>query len=189
MEDKPSTSCLKQNREGKPLRRRGVSFNVLPIRERVEEAPVDEAANEPVLVDYSSFREERQLNFSNFLESDNPITFVLFTIFGAIRLYFQLLISPLILIKYLYLLLLKVYGVRRPNDSTSTSEIFSNSSTNQNSSNQQRPIVWILTLIDYIVFRLTQLPETMKKFFFSTIDRMFFLFPLRILLNARPDRN
>ncbi|CAF0715882.1 unnamed protein product [Adineta steineri] len=155
-------STPKPNREGRPLRRRGVSFNVLPRR---EESPPIISSPKPILVDYASIRERKQLNLSDFLHSDNPITFLLFTIWHAVRLFGQLFLLPFIITKYLYLLMLQVYGVRRPTTSTSTSDLFSISSSQ--SSTQQKSIVWILTLIDYIIIQLTSLPETLRQFIIS----------------------
>jgi hypothetical protein len=164
MEERSILSTPKSNREGRPLRRRGVSFNVLPHRE--EPAPITLSPT-PILVDYASIRERKQLNLSDFLHSDNPITFVLFTFWHAVCLFGHLFILPFIMIKYLYLLMLQVYGVRRPTSSTTTSDLFSISSS-QSSTSQQRSIVWILTLIDYIIIQLTRLPETLKHVISST---------------------
>ncbi|CAF1356152.1 unnamed protein product [Rotaria magnacalcarata] len=152
------------NREGRPLRRRGVSFNVLPIR---EEPPSIVPSEAPILLDYSSIRERKQLSLNDFLHSDNPITFFLFTFWHAACFFAQLFILPFVIIKYLYLLMLRVYGVRRPTTSTTTSDLFSDSSSSSSPS-QQRPIVWILTFIDYIIIQLSRLPETMKHCINST---------------------
>jgi hypothetical protein len=57
--------------------------------------------------------------------------------------------------------MLRVYGVRRPTTSITTSDLFSISSS-QSSTSQQRPIVWILTLIDYFIIQLTRLPDRIK---------------------------
>ena len=159
MEERSPTSIIKPNREGRPLRRRGVSFNVLPHR---EESPTVPAPSEPILVDYASIRERKQLNLSDFLDSDNPITFVLLTFWRTLCLFGQLFLLPFILMKYVYLLLLQVYGVRRSSTTTSTSDLFSISSS-QATIPQQRPIVWLLTLIDYVLFQLTRLPDTLQQ--------------------------
>ncbi|UJR28829.1 hypothetical protein I4U23_010053 [Adineta vaga] len=156
MDERSNISTPKANREGRPLRRRGVSFNVLPLRE--EQPPVTPSPT-PILVDYASIRERKQLNLSDFLYSDNPITFLLLTFWRTICLFGQLFLLPFTIIKYLYLLMLQVYGVRRATTSTTTSDLFSISSSSQCSSTQQRPIVWILTLIDYIIIQITRLPE------------------------------
>lgn len=153
MNEKSNLSTPKSNREGIPLRRRNVSFNVLPLRE--EPTPVSPSPK-PILVDYASIRERKQLNLSDFLHSDNPVTFFLFTFWHIVCLFGQLFILPFIMIKYLYLLMLRVYGVRRPTTSTTTSDLFSISSS-QSSTSQQRPIVWILTLIDYIIIQLDRI--------------------------------
>ena len=154
--DGPATvSPSEINRGSRPLRRRGVSFNVLPLREEPTVSPSPPA---PILVDYASIRERKQLNLSNFLQSDNPVTFVLYTLWHALCLLGQLFLLPYTLVKHLYLLMLQVYGVRRPNLSTSTSDLFSISSS-QASTPQQRPIVWLLTLIDYFIVQLTRLPD------------------------------
>lgn len=158
MNERSGPSTPKSNREGRPLRRRGVSFNVLPLR---DESPPMSSSPTPILVDYASIRERKQLNLSDFLDSDNPVTFLLFTLWHVVRLFGQLFLLPFITIKYLYLLMLQVYGVRRPTTSTTTSDLFSISSS-QSSTSQQRSIVWILTLIDYIIIQLTRLPETLK---------------------------
>ena len=159
MEEKSSNlSTSKTNREGRPLRRRGVSFNVLPLRE--EKTPIPPSPT-PILVDYASIRERKQLNLSDFLHSDNPITFILFTFWHAVCLFGQLFVLPFIITKHLYLLMLQVYGVRRPTISTTTSDLFSISSS-QSQISQQRPIVWMLTLIDYIIIQLTRIPDTIK---------------------------
>jgi hypothetical protein len=159
MEEKSSNlSTPKTNREGRPLRRRGVSFNVLPLRE--EKTPTPPSPT-PILVDYASIRERKQLNLSDFLQSDNPITFILFTFWHAVCLFGQLFILPFIITKHLYLLMLQVYGVRRPTPSTTTSDLFSISSS-QSQISQQRPIVWMLTLIDYFIIQLTRVPDTIK---------------------------
>jgi hypothetical protein len=158
MDERLNPSTPKTNREGRPLRRRGVSFNVLPLRE--ETAPIPPSPT-PILVDYASIRERKQLNLSDFLLSDNPITFILFTFWHAVCLFGQLFILPFTITKHLYLLMLQVYGVRRPTTSTTTSDLFSISSS-QSQISQQRPIVWILTLIDYIIIQLTRLPDIIK---------------------------
>lgn len=158
MDDQSNLSTPKVNREGRPLRRRNVSFNVLPLRE--EPTPIPPSPK-PILVDYASIRERKQLNLSDFLHSDNPITFFLFTFWRTICLFGRLFILPFTIIKHLYLLMLQVYGVRRPTTSTTTSDLFTISSS-QSSTSQQRSIVWILTLIDYIIFQLTRLPDIIK---------------------------
>jgi hypothetical protein len=163
MNEKSNLSTPKSNREGIPLRRRNVSFNVLPLRE--EPTPVSPSPK-PILVDYASIRERKQLNLSDFLHSDNPVTFFLFTFWHIVCLFGQLFILPFIMIKYLYLLMLRVYGVRRPTTLTTTSDLFSISSS-QSSTSQQRPIVWILTLIDYIIIQLTSLPDLIKHIIYS----------------------
>ncbi|CAF2931817.1 unnamed protein product [Rotaria sp. Silwood2] len=164
MDERSNLSTPKSSREGRPLRRRGVSFNVLPLREEPIPIPPSEA---PILVDYSSIRERKQLNLSNFLDSDNPITFFLFTFWHSVRFFARLLILPFIFIKYLYFLTLRVYGVRRPTKSTTTTSDLSSVSLLQSSTSQQRPIVWILILIDYIVIQLTRLPDTVKHTIYS----------------------
>jgi len=158
MDERSNVSTPKSNREGRPLRRRNVSFNVLPLRE--ESRPMSPSPK-PILVDYASIRENKQLNLSDFLHSDNPITFFLFTFWHIICLFGQLFILPFILIKYLYFLMLQVYGVRRPTTSTTTSDLFSISSS-QSSTSQKRSIVWILTLIDYIIIQLSKFPDVIK---------------------------
>jgi hypothetical protein len=155
MDERSNLSTARPNREGRPLRRRGVSFNVLPLR---EESPPITPSPTPILVDYASIRERKQLNLSDFLQSDNPITFILFTFWHVLCLLGQFFILPFIIIKHLYLLMLQVYGVRRPTTSTTTSYLFSISSS-QSSIPQQRPIVWILTLIEYIIIQLIRLPD------------------------------
>jgi hypothetical protein len=156
-DEKSNLSKSTSNREGRPLRRRNVSFNVLPLRE--ESTPIP-SSPKPILVDYASIRERKQLNLSDFLHSDNPITFFLFTFWHAACLFGRLFILPFIIIKHLYLLMLQVHGVRRPTTTTTTSDLFSISSS-QSTTSQQRPIVWILTLIDYII-QLTKLPDIIK---------------------------
>lgn len=148
------------NREGRPLRRRGVSFNVLPRR---DESPTDnELSPSPILVDYASIQQRKQLNLTDFLRSDNPLTFLLFTFLFVVRHFFKLCFLPFVLVKHFYLLMLKVYGVRRSTLETRSSDLFSIGSTHQSNS-QQRPIVWFLTLIDYLIFQLTRLPELFKQ--------------------------
>mgnify|MGYP001075694799 CR=1 FL=1 len=147
------------NQQERPLRRRHVSFNVLPIREESTPTPPSPT---PILVDYSSIRERRQLNLSDFLHSDNPVTFFLFTFLRAIRLFGKIFILPFIVIKYLYLLMLRVYGVRRPTPSTTPSDLFSISSSQSSTSPQQRPIVWILTVIDYVIVQLASVPDLIR---------------------------
>jgi hypothetical protein len=159
MDEKSCQTSMRPNREGRPMRQRGVSFNVLPLRE--ESTVPSTATAEPYLVDYASIRENKQLNLSDFLHSDNPVTFLLFTIWHLIRLLGYLVILPYTLIKHLYLLMLQVYGVRRRTTSTNTSDLFSISSS-QSSIQQQRPIVWLLTLIDYVLFQLTRLPDVVR---------------------------
>ena len=165
MNEQPIQSSLRTNREARPLRRRGVSFNVLPRR---EESPADSSnANAaPILLDYASIRQRKQLNLTDFLQSDNPITFLLFTCWHTICFVGQLFILPFILMKHLYLLMLRVYGVRRSNITTNTSDLFSISSS-QPSNAQQRPIVWILSIIDYIIFQLTRFPDIFKQLVYS----------------------
>lgn len=158
MDERSNISTPKSNREGRPLRRRNVSFNVLPLR---EEPTPNHSSPQPILVDYVTIHEPKQLNFSDFLHSDNPITFFLFTYWHAVCLFGRLFLLPFIIIKHLYLLMLRVYGVRRPTTSTTTSDLFS-ISYSQSSTSQQRPIVWILTLIDFIIIQLTRLPELIK---------------------------
>ncbi|CAF3497551.1 unnamed protein product [Rotaria sp. Silwood1] len=170
MDERSNLSIPKASREGRPLRRRGVSFNVLPLRQESTPIPPSEA---PILVDYSSIRERKQLNLSDFLHSDNPITFFLFTFMHAVRFFCHLFILPFIAIRYFYRLILRVYGVRRPTKLTTTSDLFSVSSS-QLSTSQQRPIVGILTLIDYIIIQLSRLPDTIKHIIHSIhkhIDR------------------
>ena len=157
MDERSNVSTPKSNREGRPLRRRNVSFNVLPLR---EEPPPVPTTPQPILVDYASIRERKQLNLSDFLHSDNPITFFLFTFWHAVCLFGRLFILPFTIIKYLYFLTLRVYGVRRPTTST-TSDLFSISSS-QSTTSQQKPIVWALTLIDYFIIQLTRLPDLIK---------------------------
>jgi len=159
MDERSNLSTPKSNREGRPLRRRNVSFDVLPLREEPTPTP---SSPKPFLVDYASIRQRKQLNLSDFLHSDNPITFFLFTFWHIVCLFGQLFILPFIIIKHFYLLMLQVYGVRRPTPSTTTSDLFSISSS-QSSASQQRPIVWILTLIDYIIIQLTRLPDIIKR--------------------------
>lgn len=155
MNEKSNLSTPKSNREGRPIRRRNVSFNALPTREEPAPAP---PSPQPILVDYALIRERKQLNLSDFLQSDNPITFFLFTFWHGVCLFGRLFILPFTIIKHLYLTMLRVYGVRRPTASTTTSDLFSISSS-QSSASQQRPIVWILTLIDYIIVQLTSVPD------------------------------
>lgn len=169
MDDRPSVPISKPNREGRPLRRRGISFNVLPIRE--EPTPVDPSPT-PILVDYSSIRERKQLNLSDFLHSDNPVTFFLFTFWRTLRLFGRLFVLPFVTIKYLYLLMLKVYGVRRSTTSTiTTTDLFSISSSHSSTS-QQRPIVSILRLIDYFITQLTKLPDTIGRIISSITEHI-----------------
>jgi hypothetical protein len=176
MDERSNVSTPKSNREGRPLRRRNVSFNVLPLR---EEPPPISSSPKPILVDYASIRELKQLNLSDFLHSDNPITFFLFTFWHAVCLFGQFFILPFTIIKYLYFLMLRVYGVRRPTTSTMTSDLFSISSS-QSSTSQQRPIVWILTLIDYIIIQITRLPDlvnhiinSIRKHIDGTVSKSF----------------
>lgn len=157
-------SNLRPNREGRPLRRRGVSFNVLPRR---EESPANSPTTEPILVDYASIRQRKQLGLTDFFKSDNPVTFLLFTLWSGIRCFLELFILPFIVMKHLYLLMLKVYGVRRSTASTSPSDLFSISSSHSPNSQQQRPIVWILTVVDYIIFQLTRLPDILQQLIHS----------------------
>lgn len=159
MNERPTPLTPRANREGRPLRRRNVSFNALPLR---EEPPVAAPAPQPILLDYASIREGKQLNLSDFLHSDNPITFFLFTFLRTIRLFARLFFLPWLIIKHLYFIMLRVYGVRRSTSSTTTSDLFSISSS-QSSTSQQRPIVWILTLIDYIIVQLTRLPDLIRQ--------------------------
>jgi len=159
MDEKSILSPAKPNREGRPLRKRGVSFNVLPLREEPTPTPPSPT---PILVDYASIRERKQLSLSDFLHSDNPVTFILFSFWHALCLFGQLFILPFIIIKHLYLLMLQVYGVRRPTVATTTSDLFSISSS-QSQISQQRPIVLILTLIDYFIIQLTSLPDSIKN--------------------------
>ena len=159
MNERPTPLTPRAIREGRPLRRRNVSFNTLPLR---EEPPVAPPVPQPILVDYASMREKKQLNLSDFLHSDNPITFFLFTFLRTIRLFARLFFLPFLIIKYLYFVMLRVYGVRRSTSSTTTSDLFSISSS-QSSTSQQRPIVWILTLIDYIIVQLTRLPDLVRQ--------------------------
>ena len=159
MNERPILSTPKANREGRPLRRRNVSFNALPLRE--EPTPVPPTP-QPMLLDYAFVREGKQLNLSDFLYSDNPITFFLFTFLRTMRLFARLFFLPFLIIKHLYFIMLRVYGVRRSTASTTTSDLFSISSS-QSSTSQQRPIVWILTLIDYIIAQLTRLPDLIRQ--------------------------
>ncbi|CAF1187299.1 unnamed protein product [Rotaria sordida] len=164
MNERSNLSTSKPNREEQPpLRRRGVSFHGLPLREQSTQILPSET---PILVDYASIRERKQLNLSDFLRSDNPITFFLFTFWHAVCFFGRLLILPFIFIKYLYRLMLRVYGVRCSNKPTTTSDLLSDSSS-QSSTSQQRPIVWILTLIDYIIIQLIRLPDTIKNIIYS----------------------
>lgn len=166
MNDRINTFTPRVNREERPLRRRNVSFNVLPLRE--EPAPPQPLPT-PILVDYSSIRERKQLNLSDFLQSDNPVTFFLFSFWRAICFFGKIFILPFIIIKYLYLLMLRVYGVRRPTTSTSTSDLFSISSSQSSTSPPpQRPIVWILTLIDYVIIQIVGLPDLIRHIIIST---------------------
>ncbi|CAF1274778.1 unnamed protein product [Adineta ricciae] len=177
MDDRSTVSTPRANREGRPLRRRGVSFNVLPLR---DEPPPVAPSPTPILVDYASIHERTQLNLSNFLHSDNPITFLLFTFWRTMCLFGRLFILPFMIIKYLYLLMLKVYGVRRATKSTTTSDLFSISSSSQSSASQQKPIVWILTVIDYIIIQISRLPEharhlinSIRKHIDGTVSKSF----------------
>lgn len=156
----PRSNLRTNNREGRPLRRRGVSFNVLPRRDESPAVPGDPPA--PELLDYASVQQRKQLNLTEFLQSDNPVTFLLFTSWLVIRHVFKLFLLPFVLLKHFYLLLLKVYGVRRSTVETSSSDLFSISSSHP-SHPQQRPIVWILTLIDYLIFQFTRLPDLFKQ--------------------------
>lgn len=158
MTDQSNVTTSKANREERPLRRRNVSFNVLPLREEPTPVPPSPKA---ILVDYSSIRERKQLNLSDFLHSDNPVTFFLFTFWRTLCMFGKVFILPFIVIKQLYLIMLRVYGVRRPTTSTTTSDLFSISSS-QSATSPQRPIVWILTLIDYIIIQIAHLPELIK---------------------------
>ena len=163
MDQKRNPSLIKQNSDPKPLRRRGVSFSVLHRR---DEPSIVQPDPKPILVDYSCIREQKQLKMKDFLYSDNPITFFLFTFWHMMCLFGRLLILPFTLIKQFYLLILKVYGVRRPNSQTNPSDLFSISPL-QSSMPQKRPIVWILTVIDFCILQLTQFPNTFKNMIFS----------------------
>lgn len=158
MNEQSNPALVKLNVQGRPLRRRGVSFNVLPVRKEPISKPTPET---PVLVDYAAIRERKQLHLNDFLRSDNPITFFLFTFWHAVCFFAKLFVLPFVLIRYFYRLMLRVYGVRRPTTSSTKSDLCPISSP-LSSPSQQRPIVWILTLIDYIIIQLTRLPETVN---------------------------
>ncbi|CAF1278254.1 unnamed protein product [Didymodactylos carnosus] len=125
-----------------PLKRRYTMLSALNTAVTPPTMTTTSGTQEPIMVEYTAIK-QRNINLREFMNSDNPVTFFYHSMkFGFIT-FLKIFYVPWYVIKFLYNVCLRVYDIRSLHPRQSN-----------NISLARTPhliVVWLLSVIDYIV--------------------------------------